>query len=40
MTTAYRDALTRGREALDGIDDPEDRRLIEADLDELEGVAA
>ena len=38
--TAYRDALTRGREALDGIDDPEDRRLIEADLDELEGVAA
>ena len=37
---AYREALARGREALDAIDDPEDRRLIEADLDELEGAAA
>ena len=37
---AYREALARGREALDGIADPEDRRLIESDLDELEGAAA
>jgi len=34
---AYREALARGREALGGIADPEDRRLIEADLDDLEG---
>jgi DNA-binding transcriptional MerR regulator len=38
--SAYREALAQGRAALDGIDDPEDRRLIESDLDELEGVAA
>ena len=38
--TAYREAMQRGRHALDGIDDPEDRRLVEADLDELEGAAA
>jgi hypothetical protein len=36
----YREAMARGRAALEGIADPEDRRLIEADLDELEGVAA
>lgn len=31
----YLDALARGRAALDAIADPEDRRLIETDLDEL-----
>jgi len=36
----HRIALARGREALDGIADPEDRRLIEADLDALEGAPA
>jgi hypothetical protein len=34
---AARDALARGREALEGIVDPEDRALVGADLDELEG---
>lgn len=38
--SAYREAMARGRDALEGIDDPEDRRLIEADLDELAGSAA
>jgi hypothetical protein len=32
--------VARGREALDAIGDPEDRRLIEGDLDELEAVVA
>jgi DNA-binding transcriptional MerR regulator len=36
----YRDALARGRTALDAIADPEDRRLVEVDLDELEAPAA
>jgi DNA-binding transcriptional MerR regulator len=35
--TGYRDAVARARGALDAIADPEDRRVIEADLDELEG---
>jgi hypothetical protein len=35
-----RDALARGRAALEGIADAEDRKLIDADLDELEGRAA
>jgi DNA-binding transcriptional MerR regulator len=34
-----RDAMSRGRGALDAIADPEDRRSIEADLDALEGAA-
>jgi len=38
--TTHRDAMSRGRDALDAIADPEDRRLIEADLDSLEGAAA
>jgi DNA-binding transcriptional MerR regulator len=37
---AHREAMAGGRAALEGIGDPEDRRLIEADLDELEGAAA
>jgi hypothetical protein len=36
----YRDALARGRTALDSITDPEDRRPIEGDLDELGAPAA
>jgi DNA-binding transcriptional MerR regulator len=36
----YREALARGRTALDAIGDPEDRRLIEADLDALETAPA
>ena len=36
---AAREALARGREALDAIGDIEDRRIIAADLDELEGRA-
>jgi hypothetical protein len=33
----YREALAHGRAALEGIADPEDRRLIATDLDALEG---
>lgn len=36
----YRDALARGREALDAIADPGDRRLIEGDLDALEAAVS
>jgi DNA-binding transcriptional MerR regulator len=36
----YRDALAHGRDSLPGIADAEDRTLIAADLDELEGRVA